>query len=95
MIDFAPAACSNMHRAVCLGFGTVCEGEFELSLDSGEKRVLRPGDVSVNRGGMHMWRNLSPDKAGRMLFVLLDVKPVIVNGQALQFDMGYLGKEYE
>ena len=94
MIDFSPGSESNMHRAVCCGVGTVCEGEFELSLDSGEARIMRPGDVSINRGAMHKWRNVSPDKPGRMLYFLLDVEPVIVQGKALQFDMGYLGKEY-
>lgn len=94
MIDFAPGTESNMHRALCVGIGTVCEGEVELSLDSGEKRILRPGDVSINRGAMHRWRNTSGEKPARMLYVLLDVKPIIVNGKALEFDMGYLMKEY-
>ncbi|KAI5861111.1 cupin domain-containing protein [Durotheca rogersii] len=94
MIDFAPGTESNMHRALTLGIGTVCEGEVELSVDSGEKRVLRPGDVSINRGAMHRWRNTSSDKPARMIFTMLDVEPIIVNGKALEFDMGYLMKEY-
>jgi len=94
MIDFAPGVESNMHRAICLGYGTVCEGEVEFSLDSGEARIMRPGDVSVNRGAMHKWRNVSKDKPARMLWVLIDCKPVIVNGKALEFDMGILAKEY-
>ncbi|KAH6656005.1 hypothetical protein BKA67DRAFT_515779 [Truncatella angustata] len=94
MIDFAPGVESNLHRALCIGIGTVCEGEMELSLDSGEKRIMHPGDVSVNRGAMHRWRNVSKDKPARMLYVLLDVKPIIVNGKALEFDLGYLEHEY-
>lgn len=94
MIDFAPGAASNMHRALTLGIGTVCEGEVELSLGSGEKRVMRPGDVSINRGAMHQWRNTSNEKPARMLFTMLDVKPIIINGKALEFDMGHLMKEY-
>lgn len=94
MIDFIPGAASNMHRALTLGVGTVCEGEVELTLGSGEKRIMRPGDVSINRGAMHQWRNTSSEKPARMLFIMLDIKPVIVNGKALEFDMGELMKAY-
>lgn len=94
MIDFAPGAESNMHRAVTLGYGVVCEGEVELSLDSGEARIMRPGDVSINRGAMHKWRNMSKDNAARMVWVILDCKPIVVNGKPLEFDMGILAKEY-
>lgn len=94
MIDFTPGAASEMHRALTLGIGTVCEGEVELSLGSGEKRVLRPGDVSVNRGTMHKWRNTSNEKPARVLFIMLDIKPLVVNGKTLEFEMGELMDEY-
>ncbi|KAH6638614.1 cupin domain-containing protein [Truncatella angustata] len=96
MIDFAPGTESNLHRALTLGVGTVCEGEIELTLsdDRSHNRILRPGDVCINRCAMHRWRNTSPDKPARMLFVMLDVEPVIVNDKVLDFDMGYLMKEY-
>ncbi|KAL9048838.1 MAG: hypothetical protein Q9162_007526 [Coniocarpon cinnabarinum] len=94
MIDFSPGAESNMHRAVALGFGTVCEGVVELSLDSGEKRVMRPGDVSINRAGNHKWRNTSTTEPARMLYFMFDVEPVMVNGKQLEFEMGYLADEY-
>jgi len=94
MIDFAPGAESIPHRSITLAIGTVCQGEFELSLDSGEKRVMRPGDVSVNRGGMHVWKNLSSTEPGRMLYFLVDVKPFYVNGRKMEMEMGTLEKEY-
>ncbi|KAG9496319.1 hypothetical protein J7337_012905 [Fusarium musae] len=96
MVDFAPGGESNMHRALSLGIGTVCEGEVELCLSEDGKvsRVLRPGDVIINRCAMHLWRNTSKEKPARVLFVMLDVKPVFVNGKALEFDMGELMKEY-
>lgn len=94
MIDFAPGCESTLHRALTLGIGTVCEGEIELSLGGGETRILRPGDVSINRGAMHRWRNTSSESPARMLFIMLDVKPIIVNGKALEFDMGTLMDEY-
>jgi hypothetical protein len=67
MMDFAPGAESPMHRAMSLDYGTVIEGEFEVELDSGEKRTMRRGDVQVQRATAHRWRNLSPDKPGRFL----------------------------
>lgn len=76
MIDFAPGVESPFHRAMSLDYGTVIEGEFEVELDSGEKRTMRRGDVLVQRATAHRWRNLSLDKPGRMLFVLLDVQPL-------------------
>ena len=94
MIDFAPGAASNFHRALTLGVGTVCEGEVELRLSETEVRIMQPGDVSINRGAMHRWRNTSNEKPARMLFVMLDVEPIIVNGKALEFDVGVMMKEY-
>ncbi|CVK95982.1 uncharacterized protein FMAN_16143 [Fusarium mangiferae] len=96
MVDFAPGGESNMHRALSLGIGTVCEGEVELSLSKDGKvnRILRPGDVIINRCAMHRWRNTSKEKPARVLFVMLDVEPVFVNGKPLKFDMGELMKEY-
>jgi hypothetical protein len=43
---------------------------------------------------MHRWRNTSNEKPARMLFIMLDVKPIIVNGKALEFEMGTLMDEY-
>ncbi|MCJ1311387.1 hypothetical protein MMC25_005058 [Agyrium rufum] len=95
MIDFAPGQESPLHRALSIDYGTVLEGEFELGLDSGEKRILRRGDMIVNRATVHMWKNCSPDKPGRMLFILLDCKPLTINGKKLELDMGELAREFK
>ncbi|XXG99717.1 hypothetical protein Hte_006058 [Hypoxylon texense] len=94
MIDFAPGVESPLHRALSLDYGIVIEGEFELTLDSGESRIMHPGDMSVNRAGNHKWRNCSQYKSGRMLFVLLDCKPFSVNGHSIEEDLGQLAGEY-
>ncbi|RYP44390.1 hypothetical protein DL768_009156 [Monosporascus sp. mg162] len=49
LIDFAAGLDSPMHRAMSLDYGVVIEGEFEITLDSGESRIMRPGDVFVQR----------------------------------------------
>jgi quercetin dioxygenase-like cupin family protein len=46
LIDFAPGMESPDHRAMSLDYGVVIEGKFELSLDSGEKKIMLPGDCS-------------------------------------------------
>lgn len=59
-----------MHRTETLDYGIVIEGEVVLVLDK-EERVLRPGDVVVQRGTNHAWANRS-GRMSRMVFVLLD-----------------------
>ncbi|TKA27881.1 hypothetical protein B0A54_16923 [Friedmanniomyces endolithicus] len=55
VVDFAPGCLSAMHRTVSCDFGEVLEGEVELVLDSGEIRLLKRGDVTVQRGTNHAW----------------------------------------
>lgn len=43
---------------------------------------------------MHKWKNLDEEKPGRMLFVLLDVRPVKVNGDSITEHLGILEKDY-
>ncbi|KAF9248078.1 hypothetical protein DTO013E5_4960 [Penicillium roqueforti] len=94
LIDFGPGVESPIHRALSIDYGIVVEGAFELTLDSGEKKLMLPGDMSVNRGCMHMWKNLDENRPGRMLFVLLDVTPTKVNGEEITEHLGILEKDY-
>ncbi|CAF9934462.1 MAG: hypothetical protein HETSPECPRED_009230 [Heterodermia speciosa] len=95
LIDFAPGMESPIHRAMSIDYGVVIEGKFLLSLDSGESKIMLPGDCSVNRGCMHKWKNLEEDKAGRMLFILLDVEPYKApNGEVLKEFLGDLEGDY-
>lgn len=88
VVDVRPGGESPMHRTASLDYGVVLEGEVELALDSGESRVLRRGDVSVQRGTNHVWRNRSGAEWGRMLFVSLEARPVEVAGKVLGGDVG-------
>ncbi|KAI0869638.1 hypothetical protein GGS24DRAFT_478135 [Hypoxylon argillaceum] len=89
MVDFGPGVRSPLHRAITIDYSVVIEGEFELTLDSGETKIMRQGDVSINRAGAHAWRNVTGNGTlpGRMLYVVLDAKDVVVNGTKL---VGYL-----
>ncbi|KAI0197900.1 hypothetical protein F4808DRAFT_463280 [Astrocystis sublimbata] len=98
MIDFGPSVSSPWHRALTLDYGVVIEGVFELTLDSGEKRIMRPGDVSIQRATKHMWRNITGNGSlpGRMLWMLLDCQEVVLaDGTKVEGDLGALRGEYE
>ena len=100
IIDFAPNIASPPHRALTLGYGCVLEGVLSFELDSGEKRIMRRGDVSVNRATIHTWRNITPmDEQGglaRMLYVLLPIEPLKVGpeGKEVEQELGYLARSY-
>lgn len=89
LVDMQPGALSPMHRTVSLDFGVVLEGEVELLLDSGEVKLLKRGDVAVQRGTNHAWRNVTPDgKWARMLYVLQEAEPIVIAGKPLDEDYG-------
>lgn len=87
-VDIRPGGVSPMHRTVSLDYGVVVEGEVILRLDSGESRLMRRGDVSVQRGTMHEWENASKTEWARMVYVLQDATEVVVGGEALREDYG-------
>lgn len=84
MVDFAPGNSPMMHRTKSLDYGVVLEGQVEMVLDSGEVHLLKKGDVAVQRGTMHAWRNPSQTEWARMMFVLLDCQPLQVGGESLR-----------
>ncbi|KAK8048924.1 hypothetical protein PG994_010654 [Apiospora phragmitis] len=90
-VDVPPLSVSPMHRTVSLDYGVVLEGEVDLVLDSGEARRLRRGDLAVQRGTMHAWRNPSATEWCRMLYFLQECEPVRVGAGA---GARLLGEDY-
>lgn len=88
IVDMLPGSVSLMHRTVSLDYGVVLEGEVELLLDSGETRLLKRGDVSVQRGTNHASRVPSRTSWARMLCVLQESRPLVFNGSPLGEDYG-------
>ncbi|PWW78526.1 hypothetical protein C7212DRAFT_316121 [Tuber magnatum] len=88
MVDFAPGYECIMHRTESLDYGIVLEGKLEAMLDSGEKRVIGRGDVVVQRGTLHAWRNTSETEWARMIYVLQGCKEVVVGGEVLGENLG-------
>jgi quercetin dioxygenase-like cupin family protein len=83
-IDSPPGSVTPMHRTISVDYGIVISGEVELSLESGEKRILRAGDTVVQRATMHQWRNLSETEWCRMLFVMMPAQDLVVAGKRLE-----------
>ncbi|KAF2098446.1 hypothetical protein NA57DRAFT_75692 [Rhizodiscina lignyota] len=79
--DLPPGYISSWKRTKSLDFCFVIEGDVECVLDSGASKALKRGDVTVQRGTMHIWRNQSSSKWARMAFVSIDATPVMVNGE--------------
>lgn len=71
-----------------MDFGVVLEGEVEVVLDSGETRLLKRGDLAIQRGTMHAWRNKSQTEWARMLYFLQESEPLEVGGVKLGEDYG-------
>jgi quercetin dioxygenase-like cupin family protein len=84
VVDMQPRKETPMHRTTTLDYGVVLEGEVELILDSGQSRVMRRGDVSIQRATAHSYRNRSETDWCRLLFVFLPIQPVTVAGKELK-----------
>lgn len=79
-----------MHRTVSIDYGIVLVGEVELILDSGETKLLKTGDVCIQRGTNHAWRNSSKTTWARMMYVLQPSVPIEINGKSLDEDLGHM-----
>ena len=72
-----------MHRTETIDYGIVLAGTVELELDDGAVTSASAGDIIIQRGTIHLWRNPSTDTVCRIAFVLIEAAPVVVNGAAL------------
>lgn len=90
-IDMAPGSNAPLHRTRSLDYCVVIEGSVSLVLDSGEDRMLQRGDMAIQRGTNHSWKNASTTEWARVLFMLQDSLPVEVNGKTLEEDFGGMG----
>ncbi|KAF3936606.1 hypothetical protein ABW19_dt0208622 [Dactylella cylindrospora] len=86
MNKFAPGAECPAHRTQTIDFGVVVEGELELVIPDGENKVFKRGDVIVQRGTFHGWRNPSTENQTLVFFVALESKPVQVGDKLLGED---------
>jgi quercetin dioxygenase-like cupin family protein len=72
--DFPPGGGSPMHATDTLDLLVVLSGSVTFITETGET-LLRAGDVLVDRGAMHAWRNDSSEPC-RIVNVLCPARPV-------------------
>jgi len=60
----------GMHTTDTVDYGILTQGEISLELDGGNMVALKPGDIVVQHGTRHAWRN-SGTKPATLIFVLI------------------------
>jgi mannose-6-phosphate isomerase-like protein (cupin superfamily) len=83
ILELEPGNGQRMHRTDSVDYAIVMTGEIDMELDGGREVHLNAGDVMVQRGTVHNWVNRGTVPC-RIAFVLIDAKPVRVNGQLLE-----------
>ncbi|KAH8703221.1 hypothetical protein BGW36DRAFT_393628 [Talaromyces proteolyticus] len=82
IFELAPAHEGPMHRTITFDYCVVIDGVIEWELDSGERRILRKGDVAIQRGTAHSWKNITPAEENngwaRVFFVILSSEKIKV-----------------
>jgi quercetin dioxygenase-like cupin family protein len=84
VVDMLPGASSPMHRTNSIDYGIIISGSIELELDNKEFKTLGPGDIIVQRGTIHKWRNPNTETICRIVFVLTEAKPFELNGESFK-----------
>jgi quercetin dioxygenase-like cupin family protein len=84
VVDMLPGASSPMHRTNSIDYGIVISGGVELELDNEVFKTLKQGDIIVQRGTIHKWRNPDDKEICRIVFVLTEAKPFEVEGKPLK-----------
>lgn len=73
--EYPPGNVPRRHRTETIDYVVVLSGTIEMELDEGETVALAPGDVLIQRGTYHAWRNPGPEVC-RLMFVLVDAVPL-------------------
>jgi quercetin dioxygenase-like cupin family protein len=89
VVDMLPNASSPMHRTSSIDYGIIISGTIELELENEEVKTLSQGDIIVQRGTIHRWKNPSSTEVCRIVFVLTEAKAYQLNGKPLADFMGH------
>jgi len=82
IVEFLPGNAPRNHRTDSIDYAVVLSGEIDMELDDGVSVHLKAGDVLVQRGTIHNWVN-NGQLPCAIAFVLIDGKPVEVDGKVL------------
>ena len=80
IVDMLPGASSPLHRTDSIDYGIVISGEIELELENEVSKRIGAGEIIIQRGTLHKWRNPSKTEVCRIVFVLIEAKPYEING---------------
>ncbi|PCH33686.1 hypothetical protein WOLCODRAFT_147769 [Wolfiporia cocos MD-104 SS10] len=81
--DLGPGATAAMHRTSSLDYNILIHGRLVLQMEDGSETTFdTPGDVVVQRGTIHAWRNPGPEWT-RWVSVLIDAHPAVVGGRTM------------
>ena len=81
VVEFAPGVAPRNHRTDSIDYAIVVSGEIDMEFDDSVVH-LKAGDVLVQRGTIHNWVNRGTQPCV-MAFILIDAKPVEVDGKVL------------
>jgi quercetin dioxygenase-like cupin family protein len=70
IVDMLPGTSSPMHRTSSVDYGIIMSGKIELELENGAFKTINEGEIIVQRGTIHKWRNPSKTEICRIVFVL-------------------------
>lgn len=97
VVDFWPGYPAVLHRTASVDYGIVMEGEVQCILDDGASRTFRRGDIIIQRGTNHAWKNTGTEIA-RVCFTLLPTPPIKIQDKELEVhhlsDFGRLAEEF-
>lgn len=82
IICLEPGAQPVMHRTDSIDYAVIMSGQVLLELDGQDPVPLKAGDVVVQRGTTHNWKNDGPETC-LIGIVLIHAKPVTVGGKVL------------
>jgi quercetin dioxygenase-like cupin family protein len=73
-----------MHRTLTLDYAIVISGEILLKLDSGDEKIIRAGEVVVQKGVNHQWINHSGQVCRMMCVMVASEKVMLEDGTAME-----------
>jgi len=66
-----PGESFPMHSTKSIDYDLVMEGEIELELDSGDRTILKAGDLIVQRETQHAWYNRSKTQWAKVFSIII------------------------
>jgi hypothetical protein len=73
LVDCFEAEDPGMHRTDSVDYDIVLDGEIWLELDDGEEVHLKQGEIAIQQGTRHAWRNKS-QSVTTMAFMLIGAR---------------------